>query len=499
MRLCLDAPPAADALSALESKPQRIAAVEYGKGGRPVRSIAAGELLKTASAFAAQIDRRAPARGRVAIAAGNTIAHLCAWLAVQIAGRVWIPLGLANGAEATAHALAIAKPDLVCADGPGGALLAAAGGRGALALDAPVNPSAFTPAMRSGGETMAIKFTGGSTGRPKGVVQSCRSVMANRINMDAAFPLGERDVVLASAPLTHGSSHFILPALAAGARLVLVAGASPDQLAEVVEGERVTTGFMAPTAIQRLAEAFARKARTPSALVRLIYGAAPFPDRALARAIDVLGRRIAGLYGQTEAPMSIALIGETELARPQLRACVGRPGRLCDVAIYGPDGARLPTGETGEITVAGPLVMDGYLNAPEHTAHALRDGRLYTGDLGHLDAQGRLFVTGRAGDLIISGGFNIHPAEVERALDATGLVGEACAFSVADPDWGERLEAAVTAPADALVDTELLQSLVKARLGPVKTPKRIHVVDALPRNALGKLVRAEIARSLHDA
>jgi len=495
----LDGSPAEGGIAGLVRGPERIAAVEYDVSGRLVRSISAGGLFKAALGFAAQIAAQAPPDGRVAVAAGNTIDHLSAWLAVQLSGRVWIPLGLANGAEATAHALELCRPDLICADAAGRALLEAAGAGESLSVDAPATVRTIEPVLRSGAQTMAIKFTGGSTGRPKGVVQSCRAVMANWVNMDAAFPVGEGDVVLASAPLTHGSSHFILPALGAGARLVLVAGAGPEALADIMERERVTTGFMAPTAIQRLAEVFARRSAPPGALVRLIYGAAPFPERALARAIEVFGPRIAGLYGQTEAPMSIALITEAELARPGLRASVGRPGRLSNVVILGSDGAPLPAGDTGEITVSGPLVMDGYLDDAEKTARTLRAGRLHTGDLGHLDASGRLFVTRRASDLIISGGFNIHPAEVERALDATGLVGEACAFAVPDPDWGERLEAAVTMRAGQELDPEALRADLKARLGPVKTPKRIHVLDALPRNALGKLVRADIARHLHDA
>ena len=495
----LDAPPVEAAIAALVLRPERIAAAEYDASGRHMRSITAGALFSAASGFAAQIAAQAPPGGRVAVAAGNTVDHLAAWLAVQLAGRVWIPLGLANGAEATAHALDLARPDLVCADAAGRALLKAAGAGESLPVDASATASTIAPTLRSGAQTMAIKFTGGSTGRPKGVVQSCRAVMANWINMDAVFPLSEADVVLASAPLTHGSSHFILPALSAGARLVLVAGAAPEAIADIMERERVTTGFMAPTAIQRLAEVFAGRARPTASLVRLIYGAAPFSERALTRAIEVLGPRIAGLYGQTEAPMSIALIGEAELARPELRASVGYPGQLSDVAILGPDGEPLPAGETGEITVSGPLVMEGYLDDAEKTARTLRAGRLHTGDLGRLDANGRLFVTGRASELIITGGFNIHPAEVERALDATGLVGEACAFAVPDPDWGERLEAAVTARSGQAPDPEALRAHLKARLGPVKTPKRIHVLDALPRNALGKLVRADIARRLHDA
>ncbi|WP_273143955.1 class I adenylate-forming enzyme family protein [Oceanicaulis alexandrii] len=499
MSLDLNSAPAADAIDRLGRDPTRIAAVCYDAEARKISEIAAGDLLNAARSAAAIIDQRTPKGGRVAIAAGNSINHLCVWLGVQIAGRIWVPLGLSNGPEPTAHALSLARPDLVCADPAGARLLGAAGAANALALDAlGADTARFDALYASGAQTMAIKFTGGSTGRPKAVVQSCRSVMANRINMADRFPLASDDVVLASAPLTHGSSHFILPALAAGARLVLVDRASPAALARIMAKEGVTTGFTAPTAIQRLAAALAESGTQLHALRRLIYGAAPFPVPALIRAQETLGPRIAGLYGQTEAPMTITTISETELANPELQTSVGRPAPLSQVTILGPGGETLAPGETGEITLAGPLIMDGYLGDPEKTADTIKDGRLHTGDLGRMDEQGRLFITGRASELIISGGFNVFPSEVEAALLATGAVGEACVFGAQDLDWGERVEAAVTAPTAGRVDVDALRAAVRERLGPVKTPKRIHVLDALPRNGLGKLMRTDLVRQFSE-
>ncbi|WP_421856279.1 class I adenylate-forming enzyme family protein [Oceanicaulis sp.] len=499
MTLHLDTAPAADAIDQLGRNPARIAAVCYDSDARKSAEISAGHLLTAAHSAAAEIDRRTPKSGRVAIAAGNSIDHLCVWLGVQISGRVWIPLGLSNGPDATAHALSLVRPDLICADPAGARLLDAAGAGPSLALEALYAETARLPqTYASGAQTMAIKFTGGSTGRPKAVVQSCRSVMANRINMAARFPLASEDVVLASAPLTHGSSHFILPALAAGARLVLVDRASPSTLARIMSEERVTTGFAAPTSIQRLAEALHDNGADLKALRRLIYGAAPFPELALARVLEILGPRIAGLYGQTEAPMTIATIDEAELAQPELRTSVGRPAPLSTVSILGADGETLPPGETGEVTLAGPLIMDGYLGDPEKTAETIRDGRLHTGDLGRMDKHGRLFITGRASELIISGGFNVFPSEVEAALLATGAVDEACVFGAQDLDWGERVEAAITVPEGSRVDIDALRAAVRERLGPVKTPKRIHVLDALPRNGLGKLMRADLVRQFSE-
>lgn len=495
MTLSLTAPPARDAAAFLQDNPGRIALIGYEAPGKPRRAVTAGALFAAAAARAADLAVRVPEGARIALAAGNTIAHVEAWLAIQLAGLVWVPINPANGTSANSRALESAKPAVVLAD---------PSGRDALRpLGVAAEPLERRPAARRevcrwrcGDETMAIKFTGGSTGLPKGVVQSCRSVMANRINMDARFPLGPDDVVLASAPLTHGSSHFILPALAAGARLVLTGRLSAAQLAAVMEAESVTTGFMAPTAITRLADVVSARGPAPGALVRLIYGAAPFPPAALDRALAVLGPRIAGLYGQTEAPMTIATVSETELAVPRLRASVGRPAPLSEVVILDPGGREVPQGEEGEIAVSGPLLMQGYLDAPSKTAKAMPDGRLRTGDLGRLGTEGHLFVTGRMSDMIISGGFNIHPAEVENAMVALPGVAEACAVGLPDAEWGERLEALLVAEAGEEPDPGRLCLALRERIGPIKTPKRLVVVAELPRNSLGKLDRAAVRRLL---
>ncbi len=489
-RFDLDTAPVSVFLDAVKRHRGREAACAFGPEGG-IERISYAALHDDALARAASLAARFEPGARIALSAANTIEHLAAWLAIQLAGLVWVPINPNAGAAANAHALALAEPGLVIADEKTACALSVEGDLERLE-DHPGAAHGFTPRLRSGEDTMAVKFTGGSTGAPKGVVQSCRAVAANMINMAERFAFDAGDVFLASAPLTHGSSHFVLPVLAAGGRLVLTAGADPDRLVDVMAMEGVTSGFMPPTLISRIAERAAARGESFPALKRLIYGAAPFPEPALQRAQTILGPRIAGLYGQTEAPMTITTIDETTLAAPGMANCVGTPAPLSEVTIVGPDGGALAPGEEGEIAVSGPLLMDGYLDQPDKTAETIREGRLMTGDVGRLDETGRLWITGRASDMLISGGFNIHPAEVEAALSALDEVAEACAFGAPDADWGERLEALIVPADGAAPDLARLRAAVRERLGPVKTPKAFHIVDALPRNSLGKVVRAEI-------
>jgi len=471
--------------------PDHGAACEYDAEGRLVGRIGFFALSQRVSSLAAHLAKRSAPGARIALSAPNTIDHVTAFLAIQSAGLVWVPLNPSNGAQLNAAALAKVKPALVLA-GPdeAAALKPFAGNIELIPANLPPAPG-FEPVMRRPSDTMAIKFTGGSTGEPKGVIQSNASVMANIINMDDRFGQQGVPVFLACAPLTHGASHFILPTLARGGRLVLVQKPDANLLLRLLRDEAVTESFMAPTLIMRLTALLDRPLNAP-ALRHIIYGAAPLPEEQLLRAQRAFGPRIAGLYGQTEAPMTIAAITAEELANPMLANSVGKAGRVCEIAIIGSEGEQLAPGQTGEIAVKGPLLMDGYLNDRERTGDVLRRGWLHTGDLGHLNRNGYLFITGRASDMLISGGYNIHPAEVEAALLTLPGIDEACAFGVADPQWGERLEVAVTAFRGQTLDTRQLLLLARELLGAVKTPKAIHVLARLPRNPVGKVTRSSV-------
>lgn len=492
----LSAHPVSRFWKAARACPDHGAACEYDGDGRLVARICFFALSEQVRSLASHLASRFAPGERVALSAPNTIDHVTAYLAIQSAGLVWVPLNPRNGPQLNAAAIARVKPALVLA-GPAEADLLRP-----FAPDVELIPSGlppapgFEPVPRRPEDTMAIKFTGGSTGEPKGVIQSNRSVTANIINMEERFGSTPLPVFLACSPLTHGASHFVLPTLARGGRLVLMHKPDPSLILRLLRDEAVTEGFMAPTLILRLCALVDRPVSAP-ALQRIIYGAAPFPPEQLLRAQRVFGPRIAGLYGQTEAPMTIAAITEAELAEPSLASSVGRPGRLSDVAVLGNSGEPLKAGQTGEIGVRGPLVMDGYLDDPAKTRNTLRLGWLHTGDLGHFSRDGYLFITGRASEMLISGGFNIHPAEVEAALLTLPGIDEVCAFAVADEQWGERLEAAITLLPGQSADSAQLLRLARDLLGPVKTPKALHVLERLPRNPVGKVTRTSVRNLLY--
>lgn len=194
--------------------------------------------------------------------------------------------------------------------------------------------------------------------------------------------------------------------------------------------------------------------------------------------------------------MMITAMTAAEFADERNLNSVGRETLLSRVAIRAEDGTLLGPGEQGEIVVAGDLLMNGYLDRPEETAKTIVDGWLRTGDVGVMDERGYLFIKDRLRDIVISGGFNIYPSDVEQALAGHPSVRECVAFGVPDERWGERLEAAVVPSGDAPWDAEAVRAFVRERLGAVQTPKTIHRVDALPRNAVGKVLRREIRERL---
>lgn len=449
-----------------------------------------GELIAMVEAAAGDLAARGVGAGdRVGLCARNSWRHVVAYLAILRAGAVWTPLNPRNGARLNGDFQSRANLSLTLIDA---ASVEAAGvsarplsletwldGVGA-ATPPPITDDADAP--------FALKFTGGSTGVPKGVVQSQASGAAALRSLQAFYGFTADDVNLAVAPLTHGSSHYLLPVLATGGAHVLLA--EPDRAAILRELKAgVTTVFMPPTLITLLmTEANFTPGDFPR-LRHLTYSAAPMsPDR-IAQAIQRFGPVVSTLYGQTEAPMTIAGLSPGDMAVPDRRASVGRLFAETPVRLLTGDGDLVERGE-GEIVVGGDLTRTHYLDAPDLTAASRHDGWLKTGDIGRIDADGLLHLIGRSKDLIITGGYNVYPGEVEAALNLHPSVREACAFSEPDDVWGERLEAAVAAAPDA--DPAHIMAFVREQIGPVRTPKRLHLIDALPRNPVGKVVRDDV-------
>lgn len=450
------------------------------------------DLIDRVEAAAADLIRRGVRpRDRIGLCAANSADHVVAYLAILRAGAVWTPLNPRNGAQLNSDFQARAKPTLTLYDA------ASVSSAGVCARPLPLEDwlADLTPAidlppiLDDPSAPFALKFTGGSTGVPKGVVQSQASGRAALDSMAAFYGFTAEDVNLAVAPLTHGSSHYVLPVLAAGGAHVLLA--EPDRAAILAElKRRVSVAFMPPTLIALL---MAEASFTPDdfpTLRHITYSAAPMsPDR-IAEAVARFGPVISTLFGQTEAPMAIAGLSPSEMADPALRASVGRTFPGTRVAVLDSDGAVHDHGE-GQVVVSGDLARTQYLDAPDLTAASRHGEWLKTGDIGRLDPDGLLTLIGRSKDLIITGGYNVYPGEVEAALNRHPAVREACAFAVADDVWGERLEAAV-AVEPGFTDAAALRAFVRDAIGPVRTPKRLHLLSALPRNPVGKVVRAEI-------
>ena len=455
-----------------------------------------GELIALVDRAAADLTARGIRPGdRIGLCAANTWRHVVAYLAILRANAVWMPLNPRNGAALNGDFQRRAHPALTLHDAASAADMGAAARPLALEGWLAHLPDAAPPEILDDpAAPFALKFTGGSTGIPKGVVQSQASAAAALASLQRFYEFTRDDVSLAVAPLTHGASHYILPVLAAGGSHVLLA--TPDRAAILDELKRRTSVvFMPPTLIALLmGEADFGPDAFP-ALRHLTYSAAPMSPSRIDQALCRFGPVLSALYGQTEAPMAITGQSPADMADPALRGSVGRPFPGTPVGVLTRDGRIAIRGE-GEIVVGGDLARTHYLDAPDLTAASRHDGWLKTGDIGRLEPDGRLTLIGRSKELIITGGYNVYPGEVEAALNAHPAVREACAFGLPDDVWGERLEAAVAVDA-RFVDDAAIRAFVREAIGPVRTPKRLHLMRALPRNPVGKVVRGEVRSLLY--
>lgn len=465
------------------------------KDGRPALfdgdvTLTHGDLIARVEAAAGDLAARGIGAGdRIGLCARNSWRHVVAYLAILRAGAVWTPLNPRNGPRLNSEFQACAKLALTLIDAE--STETAGVSARPLSLETWLDgiASATPPLILDDPDApFALKFTGGSTGVPKGVVQSQASGAAALRSLSAFYAFTARDVNLAVAPLTHGSSHYVLPVLAAGGAHILLP--EPNRASILAElKDRVSVVFMPPTLIALLMNEATFGPNDFPYLRHLTYSAAPMsPDR-IAQAITRFGQVISTLYGQTEAPMTIAGLSPAEMADPDKRGGVGRPFADTPVRLLTADGVLVERGE-GEIVVSGDLTRTDYLDAPELTAASRQDGWLKTGDIGRIGDDGLLFLIGRSRDLIITGGYNVYPGEVEAALNRHPMVREACAFSEPDEVWGERLEAAVSVGAGA--DSDGITAFVREQIGPVRTPKRLHLLKELPRNPVGKVVRDDV-------
>ncbi|MCD8516022.1 MAG: AMP-binding protein [Burkholderiaceae bacterium] len=338
-----------------------------------------------------------------------------------------------------------------------------------------------------------INYTSGTTGKPKGVMLSHRNWVAVYRNMLIDRDFREDDVVAVVGPLTHSAGAYLAPWFWRGAKSIIVTPPTPERLLDLIEQERVTAFTCVPTFLTRLVNQPSVFDRDLSSIRLIGYGAEPIPLNTLQKAWRLFGPVLWQNYGQTEAMMTCLHLppedhlhieaGQTIGFR---HGYIGRPYTFVEAVLRDSDGNPVPDGEVGELTLRADHIMQGYWNRPDLTREATRDGWLWTGDLA-IRESARLFrLVGRRKDMLICGGFNIYPAELESLLTGIEGVSEAAVIARDDADWGEIAVAFVATSINSPLTIEDLIAAVRPMAG-IKTPKAWHLLDELPKNANGKL------------
>ena len=342
----------------------------------------------------------------------------------------------------------------------------------------------FTDVNRSPDDIAWIFYTSGTTGQSKG------AMVGN---------FGTDEVDLHAAPLSHGSGLYALPNIArAATNIISDKSFDAEKILQIIETRQVTNFFAAPTMIKRLIDCPAFERYDLGSLRAVMYGGAPMLVDDLTNAMKKLGPCLVQLYGQGEAPMTITYLSHEDHVldgTPEQMKRLGSAGYArtgVEVGVVDAHDTLLPPGQMGEIVTRSDLVMKGYWNNPQATAETLRNGWLHTGDVGYLDERGYLFLMDRSKDMIISGGENIYPREIEEAIIQHPAVREVAVIGIPDAEWGEAIKAVVALVPGVSATEEELIDFCKEQIASYKKPKSIDFIDELPKNNYGKIVKREL-------
>ncbi len=456
-------------------------------------AVSFADLLERAGRIAALLTASGVVPGdRVAVQVEKSVANVCLYLAVLQVGAVYVPLNTAYTPTELEHFLGDAEPKVVVCDpaAQGGIAPLVAGrawlftldaaGAGSLTAQAERLPSERGVAVRKGGDLTAILYTSGTTGRSKGAMLSSDNLWSNTATLHAAWGFRPDDVLIHALPLfhTHGLFVALNLMLMNGGRMIFLPKFDAEKVIALMPRATVLMGV--PTFYTRLL-ASPKLTREAAAHMRLfVSGSAPLLASTHAEFEERTGQRILERYGMTETGMNASnpLDGERR-AGTVGPALPGVALRVC-----GPDGTEMPAGEAGVLEVRGPNVFGGYWRLPEKTAEEMRpDGFFITGDIAEIGPDGYVTIVGRAKDLIISGGLNIYPKEIEQAIDALPGVVESAVIGVPHPDFGEAVVAVLT----AREDPGDVAAALRGRLAGFKLPRHVEVVEELPRNTMGKV------------
>ena len=364
------------------------------------------------------------------------------------------------------------------------------------------------PAILDPDDVIWLFYTSGTTGRPKGVMMT----VGNLASMTLSYfvdvdEVRSNDAILYAAPMSHGAGIYNFMHVLRGARHVVPESRGFDaaEILKLAPKLGSVSMFAAPTMVRRLVDEAKATGQTGDGLRTIVYAGGPMYEADILEAVEVMGSRFVQVYGQGECPMGITALNRSDVAdrnhhrwRERLKS-VGCAQAEVEVVIFNSEGRVVSTGEVGEIVVRGRTVMRGYWQNPEATARTLRDGWLWTGDMGCLDADGYVTLQDRSKDIIISGGSNIYPREVEEILLSHEAVREVAVVGQTDAEWGEVVVAFVVLhPGDA-VDEATLDKLCRDQIARFKRPKVYHFIETLPKNNYGKVLKTELRMKLQKA
>jgi len=475
------------------------------------------EFARSAGAIGVALAGHGVGRGdRVALFAANSTAYLEALYGIWWVGAAAVPINAKLHEREASWMTENSGASFVFADHKSAAALS-----GHLPSDVPLVAfaSAEFDAMRlAGPQTLPIAlceedlawlfYTSGTTGKPKGVMLTCGNLasmaLSYFVDVDDVKP---QDAILYAAPMSHGAGLYNFMHVMKGARHVVPKSGGFDaaEILQIAPLIGSISMFAAPTMVRRLVDNAKAQGGTGKGLRTIVYAGGPMYEADILEAVDVMGTRYVQIYGQGECPMGITALARHEVGdreHPRWRErlnSVGTAQSVVRVAVVDGAGRELPRGEVGEIVVQGPTVMTGYWQNDEATAQTLKDGWLWTGDMGRMDEDGYVTLQDRSKDVIISGGSNIYPREVEEVLLAHPAVHEAAVVGKPDPEWGEVVVAFVTCHAGQDATDTDLDALCLDRIARFKRPKSYRFVRELPKNNYGKILKTELRKKVREA
>lgn len=335
-------------------------------------------------------------------------------------------------------------------------------------------------------------YTSGTTGLPKGVMLSHRSILNVSYNLIMEVgPVSPGEKILLMQPMSHGAGFFVLPWLMRGGTAVIMRHFDAEETLRLAKELEIETIKLIPTMLQRILLTEAADTPTLPKLRQIIYGASPMPTEVLRRSLERFGPKLVQIYGQSEAPVTLSVLPIVDHAGPDQErlTSAGVPWPTVEIRIIDDNGEELPRGQAGEVVLRAPQVMSGYWKRPDLTADTIRSGWLHTKDFGRLDESGYLYLLGRKDEMIISGGYNIAPREIEDALYLHPSVQEAAVIGEPDKEWGSAVVAYVSV-SDGALESEI-NEFARSHLG-FKRPKKLYRVRELPKNSNGKIQKTAL-------